>query len=100
MHAQQRGNVLAVARVPARCQIQGMEPLSLLEVGFAFHALLQLVGTFGNPRQCFSHSSPPPLGWTTEENGRKMDNRQSETIYGHGPVALSLSRRRQIRRDH
>jgi hypothetical protein len=62
MHAQQRGNLLAVARVSTRSQLQGMEPLPLLEIPFAFHAALQLVGAFGHPWHRFAHLRAPPLG--------------------------------------
>src|ERR687885_213511 len=59
MHAQQRGNLLAVVRLATGGQRQGMEPLPLLEVQFALHAALPRVGAFDNPRQRFAHLRAP-----------------------------------------
>ena len=75
MHAQHRGNLLAVVRLATGGQIQGMEPLPLLEVQFALHAALPLVGAFDNPRQRFAHLRAPLLdGWQTEQQSRNMDS--------------------------
>jgi hypothetical protein len=56
MYPQQRGNLLALSRLAAGGEVQRMEPLPLLPIGFAFHAALELVGAFGNSGQCFSHA--------------------------------------------
>src|SRR4029453_11625280 len=73
MHPKQCGNLLAVARWAAGGQIQGMEPLALLEVRLAFHAALQLGGIFGDPWHRVAHLRSPPLdGWATEKHNRNM----------------------------
>jgi hypothetical protein len=61
MHAQQRGNLLTVACLSACGQIQRMEPLPLLEIAFAVHTALQLVGAFDNPWHRCAHLCSPPL---------------------------------------
>jgi hypothetical protein len=62
MHAQERGDRLAVTGLPTRGQRQGMQPLPLLAVGFTLHAALQRVGAFVNRWYCFAHTNAPPFG--------------------------------------
>jgi hypothetical protein len=80
MHAKQGGNILAVPSLAAGYEIQRVQSLPFLAVGFAFHALVQLFGTFVNRRQLFSHAEIAPQWGDTEAHNTLTYSYQSEIV--------------------
>jgi hypothetical protein len=80
MDPQGCGDLLAVTSLAARDQIQGMQPLPFLAIGFTFHTPQELCGALGDGRHLLSHPGFSPSTTGESKDTRIMDSQLLETI--------------------